>query len=45
MNGPSGLTWPDLDAWARRMQHEPSPWEFRVLKRLDGAFFASIGED
>jgi len=42
MNGPAALTWVDFDAWARCTARTPSPWEFSVLRSLDGAFFASI---
>ena len=44
MNGPAALTWGDFDAWARRMNRHPSPWDFRVLCRIDDAFFASAYE-
>lgn len=44
MNGPAALTWSDFDAWARRTKREPSPWEFRVLGRLDDAYFGAMNE-
>ena len=37
--GPSRITWGDLDAWARRMGHDPTPWDFDVLAALDDVFF------
>lgn len=40
--GPSGFTWPDFDAWARRTKRDPSPWDFDVLSAMDGTFFASV---
>lgn len=42
MNGPAPITWPDLDAWARRTRRDPSPWECTALKAMDGAFFATV---
>lgn len=42
MHGPAALTWGDFDAWARRTERRPTPWEFRVLGLLDDAFFAAV---
>lgn len=42
--GPGALTWPDYDAWARRMQRSVAPWQFRLLRALDGAFFQSVAK-
>ena len=44
MHGPASLTWGDFDAWARRTDRDPTPWEFRVLAALDEAFFAAVAE-
>ena len=44
MNGPASLSWPDLDAWARRTKRDPTPWEFRAIGLIDDAFFASVAE-
>ena len=41
MNGPSALTWGDLDAWARLTKRSPTPWDFHALCAVDDAFFAS----
>jgi len=43
-SGPMGaapITWPDLDAWARRTRRDPAAWEFDVLARLDNEFFTA----
>lgn len=37
--GPAPITWPDLDAWARRTRRDPLPWEIDMLSRLDDVFF------
>jgi hypothetical protein len=39
MSGPGAITWPDLDAWARRTRRNPLPWEFDVIGTLDNTFF------
>jgi hypothetical protein len=41
-NGPSPLSWSDVDAWARRTDRDPCPWELAVIERLDDAYFGSL---
>ncbi len=40
--GPAPLTWPDYGEWARCMKRTLAPWEFRLLRLLDNAFFATV---
>jgi len=39
--GAAPITWPDLDAWARRTRRDPAAWEFDVLARMDNEFFTA----
>jgi hypothetical protein len=34
------IPWSEIDAWARRTGRDLTPWECRVLTRLDDATFA-----
>jgi hypothetical protein len=36
--GACALSWVDMAAWAALNGHMPSPWEFAVLRRLDGVY-------
>jgi len=42
--GPSPLTWPEIDFWASRMRVDPTPWELRVIKRLDKVWLKSCSD-
>ena len=37
--GPASITWPDIDAWARRRRRDPSQFALDVFDALDGVFF------
>jgi hypothetical protein len=40
--GPAPLSWADLYAWACLTGRKPTPWELRVLGRIDAAYFATL---
>jgi hypothetical protein len=40
--GPASLSWLDIHAWASLTGRKPSPWELRVIGRLDATYFAAL---
>lgn len=42
--GPAPITYPDIDAWARLTGNDPTPWEVRMLRRIDNAYMAFQAE-
>jgi hypothetical protein len=43
--GAQALTYAEIDSWARLTGRRPSPWEVRLLKRLDGLFLQTHVEN
>jgi hypothetical protein len=37
------LSYGEVDAWARLMDRQPSPWEVGLLMRLDDTFLTTRG--
>jgi len=43
--GTSGLSWAEMDAWARRTGRNPTPQEFQLLRRIDLHFVENANAD
>jgi len=38
MTGADPITWEAIDAWARRTDRDPMPWEVTAIKQIDAAW-------
>lgn len=43
--GASPITYPQIEAWARLMRTEVTPWEVGILRRLDRVFIEVVQSD
>lgn len=44
MNGPSRISWADLDAYQRVQGFRFEPWEVEAIRRADGAYMRAQAE-
>ena len=41
---PNPISWSEIKAWAELTHTEPTPWEARLLRRLDEAFLTEVAK-